>query len=155
MALHGTGIDWNSELKKIEREFDGLPPEPPPSVARTRKELERLERERKAEAAAQLGVLVRLTLVVALAAGMPFWPYSARCGGGLALHLSAVVVVLLAALWSATLTFRHRMPKSHALAMGTMLFALGLAGLQVLPRIGYAKADAEHPAAWRCAADGR
>ena len=30
-------VDWKTKLREIEREYDGLPPEPPPSVIRTKK----------------------------------------------------------------------------------------------------------------------
>ena len=37
-------IDWNVELRKIEREYDGLPPEPSANALRARRAAELRER---------------------------------------------------------------------------------------------------------------
>jgi len=38
-------INWLTELRKIEREFDGLPPEPTPMELRARRAAEQARRE--------------------------------------------------------------------------------------------------------------
>lgn len=96
------------------------------------------------------GVYARLTLAVAVAVGIVFWPYAARCGIGLAGYLGAVGVVLVSGVWSAVWTFRHRAGKAHVLSLLLVLWGLVLAGLDVLPRVGYAVPTVEHPAGWSC-----
>jgi hypothetical protein len=143
-------IDWNVELKKIERELDGLPPEPSPAELRARRTAERREQQRKEARHILLGVSARLLLALTLAAAMVFWPYPARCGAKLVAYLSAVAMVAVGGLWVTICTWRHRMAKTHAVALLIVLWGLALAAAQVLPRVGYAKSDASHPAQWRC-----
>ena len=47
-------------------------------------------------------------------------------------------------------TWRHRAAKAHTLSLLLVMWGLVLAGLDVLPRVGYAKATVEHPAKWSC-----
>jgi hypothetical protein len=143
-------IDWTTELKKISREFDGLPPEPSANQLRAIREAERRERERQEAAQARLGVALRLALVLGLAGAIVFWPYPAPCGLRLAGYLAAIGMVGVGGLWVAAYTWRHRMAKTHALALLIVLWGLALAASEVLPRVGYARTDAQHPAQWRC-----
>jgi hypothetical protein len=92
----------------------------------------------------------RLTLSVLLGAGMVLWPYESRCGFGLAGYLAAVVVVITSGVWSAIWTWRHRASRSHTLSLLIILWGLVLGSIEVLPRVGYGKPDAKHPAAWTC-----
>jgi hypothetical protein len=79
-----------------------------------------------------------------------FWPYSARCGAGLLAYLGAVAVVIAAGWWSAFWTWRHRAAKGHVLALLLILWGLVLAAVEVLPRVGYARPDTDHPPTWMC-----
>ena len=63
-------IDWNAELRKVSREFDGLPPEPTPEEIRARRAAELATKQRNDEAAAVAGVWIRLFLVSSLAAAL-------------------------------------------------------------------------------------
>jgi hypothetical protein len=96
------------------------------------------------------GMYARLTLSVALGVGMVVWPYESRCGFGLAGYLAAVVVVITSGVWSSIWTWRHRASRSHTLSLLLVLWGLILGCIEVLPRIGYAKPDPQHPAAWTC-----
>jgi hypothetical protein len=96
------------------------------------------------------GMYARLTISVALGVGMLVWPYESRCGFGLAGYLGAVVVVITGGVWSSIWTWRHRASRSHALSLLLILWGLVLGAIEVLPRIGYAKPDPKHPAAWTC-----
>lgn len=145
-----TTIDWNTELRKIEREFDGLPPEPSADQARIRRDAERRATERKQNVANGIGAAVRLSLVAALAASLPFWPYPKQCGEGLFGYVGAAGVIVLGALWVAAFTWRARLPRMHLLAMAALTWGVVLVGLEVLPRVGYAKVDAGHPATTWC-----
>jgi hypothetical protein len=145
-----THIDWSVELRKIEREFDGLPPEPSPSELRQRRDAERRERQAREARAGAFGVYIRLTLVLSLCLGMFSWPYDVDCGGSVFGYMAAVLTVLVGGFWTALTTWRHRMPRSHVASLLVMLCGLTLAAAQVLPRVGYANPTPGRPTAWRC-----
>lgn len=94
--------------------------------------------------------LLRLGLASALAVGMVFWPYAARCGAGLAAYMGAVLAVVVAGGWSAVWTWRHRTARAHVLSLLLVVWGLVLAAIEVLPRTGYAVPTAAHPATWAC-----
>lgn len=143
-------VDWNTELRKIEREFDGLPPEPSPAELRAKRAAERRAEERRRERAAKLGVQARLGLVVVLAAAIVFWPYRRECGVGLFAYMGAEGMVVAGGLWLMVCTWRSRMAKTHGVALGMILWGLMLIGHQILPRVGYAKSDPGKPPQWMC-----
>jgi hypothetical protein len=157
--------DWDAEMAKIDRQIEatanvvprGLPA--PASAGALPAGIERRSASRTGapEAISAHGspsgralAVARVVLSVALGVGVLFWPYADRCGLGLAAYLGAVGVVIAGGIWSAIWTWRHRTPKSHVLALALVLWGLGLAAAQVLPRLGYAKPDATHPALWSC-----
>ena len=146
-------INWAVELRKIEREFDGLPPEPTPTDLRHKRDAEREEREREDAAAASFGVYFRLTLVLCLAVSLACWPYEVTCGAMLSGYLGAIVMLVVAGIWTATATFTHRMPKRHLTAVLVVLWGLMLGAAQVLPRIGYANPAPGRSTTWRCSSD--
>jgi hypothetical protein len=95
-------------------------------------------------------VYARLMLSVALGLGMLVWPYPSRCGPGLFAYLGAVAVVITSGVWSSVWTWRHRASRAHALSLLLILWGLVLGSLEVLPRVGYAKPDLNHPSTWSC-----
>jgi hypothetical protein len=139
-------IDWNTELRKIEREFNGLPPEPSPSQLRAQRAAEQRAQQKKTERSQTIGVWARLALIAGLGAGLGFWPYPRECGTGLFAYVAAEGLLVTGGLWVAVCTWRYRMPRMHILASAIVLGGLGLLELEVLPRIGYARANA----AWWC-----
>ncbi|MFL5562533.1 MAG: hypothetical protein ACJ79K_13760 [Gemmatimonadaceae bacterium] len=139
-------VDWKSKLREIEREYDGLPPEPSPSKVRARKTAEQAALAR----VSRRWVIVRVVLVLALSVAIVFWPYEARCGFPLAGYLAAIATVALGGIWIAVLSWHHRMPVSHAISMLVLVWGLAIFARETLPRIGYARPDAAR-AAWRCA----
>ena len=141
---------WKTQLKKIEREFDGLPPEPSPALQKLQTETERRTIKKSAERASAIGAAVRLVLVLALGAGLLFWPYVRDCGQGLFGFIGAEAVFVAGAIWVATFTWRHGMPRTHILALLITLAGLGLIAAEVLPRNGYAKVDPQNPPQWWC-----
>jgi hypothetical protein len=147
-----TGVDWNRELKKIEREYDGLPPEPSSEELRARRAAEDRVRRQNDEAAAAFGAWIRLLLVVTLAASLEFWPYPRICGTGLFGFLGAEAIVVAGGAWVTVSTWKARTPRTHALALMMTLYGIALLEIQVLPRVGYGRTDALHPAGWACAA---
>ena len=143
-------IDWTTELKKIEREFSGLPPEPTAEQQRVRRAAEQRKNERQATQNATVGASIRLVVVAALATALNFWPYPRACGVGLFAFMGAQLLIVGGGVWTGIWTWRGRLPRLHLLAL--MFVLLGLAGIaaQVLPRIGYARADLT-ASRWVCA----
>lgn len=147
-----SGVNWKVELAKIEREYDGLPPEPSPGALNAKRASERLAQLRQDAQTAAIGAWARLLLVAALAGALVFWPYARECGAGLFVYMGAEALIVAGALWVVTWTWRWRMAKTHGLALMMVLYALALIGAQVAPRVGYAKVNATHPQQWWCAA---
>ncbi len=159
-----TERDWDAELRKIDQEMAKAasrpaPPAAPAAAAPSAPMGAPMSLPAGAPMSAPLGaapattsfgVYARLTLAVALGVAIIFWPYVARCGLGLAAYLGAVAAVVISGAWSAVWTFRHRAGRAHVLSLLLVLWGLVLAGLDVLPRIGYAKPTTEHPATWSC-----
>lgn len=141
-------IDWNTELRKIEREFDGLPPLlGPEDLGLPRKGSKGARRAKAALTHTPAGAALRLSLVIALAAAINFWPYAQGCGLGLFTLLGVELVVLAGGVWASVYTWRGRMPRAHLAAALLILWGLVLLSAEVLPRVGYARAQA----AWMCA----
>jgi hypothetical protein len=142
--------DWSSQLKKIEREFDGLPPEPSPAMKKLQSEEERRAQERTQQRAAMFGGGARLILVFALFVALAVWPYERACGLGLFYYLGVEVVIIVGGLWVALTTWRYRLPKMHTLSLIIILTGLTLMAVEILPRIGYAAVDPKHPPQFSC-----
>jgi hypothetical protein len=148
-----SSVNWTSELKKIERAFDGLPPlpkVPSPDELKRRRASERrtLERtlERQERIAKGIGTGGRFGLVIALSAAINFWPYSHACGFGLIAYMFAETLIVVGGLWTVTWTWEHRMVRAHGIAMAMVIYGLALLTVQVLPRVGYAAQAAR----WWC-----
>jgi hypothetical protein len=141
-----SSINWDRELAKLEREFDGLPPEPSPVDVRER----RVVGPGVSGRASTLGVWARLALVATLAGALAFWPYARGCGPGLFAFLGAGAMIVFGGIWVSACTWRSRMGFAHTLAFGLVLAGLAVVGYQVLPRIGYAKVDPANPPHWQC-----
>jgi hypothetical protein len=142
--------DWSTKLKKIEREFQGLPPEPSPAFKKLQSEEERRAQERAKQRVAAMGAGARLILVFALFGALTVWPYENNCGSGLFGYLGAEAAIIAGGLWVAFTTWRARLPKMHALSLLIVLVGLVLIAAEVLPRTGYATVDPKHPPAFWC-----
>jgi hypothetical protein len=143
--------DWSVQLKKIEREFEGLPPEPSPALKKLQSEEERRAQERGQQRAAMFGAGARLILVFALFVAVAIWPYERECGFGLFYYLGVETVIIVGGLWVALTTWRYRLPKMHTLSLLIILTGLVLMAIEILPRIGYAAVDPKHPLHFSCA----
>jgi hypothetical protein len=145
-----SGRDWDAELKKIDKRLESVSDEAlfPTKAAAT--PAARAEAQAAQQGTSTLGVFARLSLAVALGVAIVFWPYSARCGLGMVGYLGAVATLVTAGVWSAVWTWRHRAAKGHTLSLLLILWGLVLASVDVLPRVGYGKASADHPARWSC-----
>lgn len=158
--------DWDKELAKIDKQLGSLSdeqllgPTPVQIPAAPKGSAPKAAKSKPASAPIESGgdrpttkswaVYARLTISVALGVGMVLWPYPSRCGPWLGAYLAAVAVVIISGIWSAIWTWRHRSSHAHTLSLLLILWGLVLGSLEVLPRIGYAKPDARHPAVWAC-----
>lgn len=142
--------DWSTQLKKIEREFDGLPPEPSLAYKKLQSEEERRAKERAAQRVALIGVTARLILVAAVGVALLFWPYDKTCGLGLFGFLGAEAVIVIGGIWIGITTWRARLPRMHLVSIVIGLAGLILIAADVLPRIGYAAVDAKSPPSFAC-----
>ena len=140
--------DWDRELKRIEREFEGGSADPIIRLDNSRKAADRNVREQRKARTGGLVVWVRVALVVALAVGMYFWPYARTCGVGLFSYMGAATLVATGALWAATSSWEARLARAHAASMVMLIVALALLASQILPRVGYAVVDPANPATW-------
>ncbi len=145
-----TGIDWSAQLKKIERQFDGLPPEPSESTLRVKRENERRQHVRLKGREAVFGAGSRVVLVLSLSLAINAWPYGRACGVELYGYLTACAAIIAGGIWATVGTWRGRSPQLHAIALLVVAWGVVLTTAQVLPRVGYAKVDARNRPAWRC-----
>ena len=136
------GNDWDAELKKIDKQLESLSDEDLLSAGEAKSPAQR--------ETSTIGVFGRLVLATALGVGMLFWPYAARCGVGLFAYLAATAVVIGAGVWTSVWTWRHRSGKAHLLSLLLIVWGGVLGAIEVLPRVGYAKPTAVHPAYWMC-----
>ena len=143
-------IDWGTEVKKLEREFSGLPPVPSAAELKAKQNAERRAKEQRDAATARVGALVRLVLVVSLFAALYFWPYQRGCGAGLFSYMTVQVVMAAGAIWIAAIAWKYRLARIHVASLVILLAALVLLAAQVAPRLGYDKAGAP-PKQWWCA----
>lgn len=81
------------------------------------------------------------------AAALAMWPYDKACNLPLGIYLVGVLAVFGAAVWTMRLGWASRRGAVLIIGMATMLAALTLAAMEVLPRTGYAKVAAT----WTCA----
>jgi len=142
--------DWSTQLKKIEREWEGLPPEPSPAFKKMQSEEQKRAQDRARQRSAMIGGGARLVLVAAVGIGLAFWPYENQCGSGLFGYLAAELVIIVGGLWVAITTWRARLPKMHILSLLIALTGLILVAIEILPRVGYAAVDPRHPPQFSC-----
>ena len=147
--------DWDAEMRKIDEQMTRSAKKPAPApapagaapVARASAPAAPIG---MAPATSGFGVYARLTLAVAVGVGIIFWPYAARCGVPLMGYLGAVATVIISGFWSAVWTWRHRAARAHLLSLLVVVWGLVLAGIDILPRTGYAIPTEAHPAGWSC-----
>ena len=150
-----SGRDWDKELKKIDKHLSSISDDEllartaaPAATGSTGRAAAPASAGPGPAAPSPVGVIIRVGLALALAVGINFWPYSARCGLGLAGYLASVTVVVASGGWAAISTWRARTGRAHLLALLVITWGIALAAVEVLPRIGYAKDPAR--VAWIC-----
>jgi len=145
--------DWDAELKKIDKQLEGMsdsalipaPAKNAPPAAKAQVAAERATPR-------TWGAFLRLALATALGVGILFWPYAHECGIGLAGYLAAIGAIVAGGLWSSVWTWRHRTARAHVLSLLLVVWGLVLGAIELLPRTGYARADASRPTGWMCVA---
>ena len=142
--------NWDKEMAKIDKQLESISDEAllPSRGAKTPAEKSKIVEKQRTTST--FGVFLRLVLAVALGVGILFWPYPARCGPGLFAYLGATAMVITAGVWASIWTWRHRSGQAHVLSLLLIVWGIVLAAQEVLPRVGYAKPDAAHPAVWMC-----
>ena len=135
--------DWDRELAEIDKVIAREPVGGPPPAARVGGAAATVAVPQPAIPVVRkkdrAGTWVRALLVAALGIAIPFWPYPVACGAGLGLQSGAVVVLLLASIWTATAAWRRRQGAAHVVALLSLLWGVMLALSILLPRIGYAQ----------------
>jgi hypothetical protein len=142
--------DWSKELAKIDKQLESVSDEALLSSTRAKTTAERERIKEEQRTTNTFGVFARLLLAIALGIAMLFWPYAIHCGIGLFFYLFATGVVVTSGVWTAIWTWRHRSASGHVLSLLLILWGIILGATQILPRTGYAKPDAAHPAQWMC-----
>jgi hypothetical protein len=157
-------INWNTELRKIVREYDSLHPEQmraeparaprPRRSPRTEFRLARIQeikdRNRLYERLSVIGIWIRFVLVGALTVSLFWWPYGRDCGLGLGAFLGSNAMAIVAGLSLATRTWRERAPWPFSGALLFVAAAWTVIALTTLPRLGYPTFGAA-PNGWYCA----
>ena len=69
---------------------------------------------------------------------------------GLFGYLGAASMVVVAGVWSSVWSWRHRSGQAHVLSLLLVVWGVILGATEILPRVGYAIPDAQHPAIWMC-----
>jgi putative flippase GtrA len=142
--------DWDAEMRKIDQQLASIPNEATqPARAHPTGGGAAIAGAGRPETST-FGVMARLGLACVLGVAIVFWPYTARCGVGLAGYLAAVTTLVVAGVWSSIWTWKHRSAKGHTVSLLLVTWGLVLAAADVLPRVGYAKPSANHPANWTC-----
>ena len=151
--MTGPPRNWDKELAEIDKLMAKSPPAAPPPAAvpagRPAAPAPRSAAPPSLPAPARgsaMSVWVRVLLGVVLAGAMTQWPYGTQCGTALFLYTGASAMVGLAGVWAAGASWRRRMALAHIVALLVTLWGLVLVATIVLPRIGYARAEA----AWFC-----
>ena len=143
-------IDWRVELRKIEREYDGLPPERTRTQIRLQRIQEIAAKQRFGERLSLVGIWVRLILVAALALSLFWWPYGHKCGFPLVSFLLSNAMVIVGGIALGVRTWRDRNAWVFSGAAVCAIVAWTVMALHILPRSGYSPAGATN-AMWSCA----
>ena len=144
-------INWNVELRKIVREYDGLPAERSRTQIRLQKIQEIVARDRFNERLAVFGFWFRFALVAVLTLSLFWWPYGHQCGFPLVAFLLAHATVIAASLTLAVQMWRDRTAWAFVVSTLCAATAWTVIATHTLPRLGYAPLG-ETTATWTCIA---
>ena len=145
-----TDRDWDAEMRKIDKQLESIPTQASTPVRAAAPSGGAAPMPFAKPETSTFGVMARLALAGILGVAIIFWPYTAKCGLGLAGYLGAVTTLIVAGVWPSIWTWKHRAAKAHTVSLLLLTWGLVLAAADVLPRVGYAKTSANHPANWTC-----
>jgi hypothetical protein len=145
--------DWDKELAEIDKLIAKQPvpaPGAPPAAQRAAPgapAARALPPPPLAGRRAALGTWVKAALGVTVAAGVGLsWPYAHACGLSLYGYLAASIGVVLAGLWGATSSWRHRIAAAHLISLLVILSGGLLLAKTILDRTTYPRT----PSTWSC-----
>jgi hypothetical protein len=144
--------DWDREMREVDKLLAKLP-EADPTLGRAQPRTSQggiptirttpaVPGGTRSIAAAWL----RLGLGLLLGIGMLVWPYSHICGARLLFYGLGALTLVVAGVWSALASWRHRQGFAHLLSILLIIWGLVLVMGIVLPRVGYAGQEA----VWLC-----
>jgi hypothetical protein len=145
--------DWDREMREVDRLLAKLP-EADPSLgkapaARTSQSGIATVRTTPAVFGGTRSIAAawfRLGLGLLLGIGMLAWPYPHVCGARLLFYALGSLTLVVAGVWSALASWRHRQGFAHLLSILLVIWGLVLVMGIVLPRVGYAGQQA----LWLC-----
>jgi hypothetical protein len=132
--------DWDREMREVDKLLAKLP-EADPTLGRGVPTVPVSPRPLvggaapPASARAWFTTWMRVGLGLALGIGMLAWPYGHSCGFKLVFYLIGATTVTVAGVWGALSSWRRRLGWAHALSIVLIIWGLGLAGRQLLPRM--------------------
>ncbi|MGH7567505.1 MAG: hypothetical protein ACREL9_00835 [Gemmatimonadales bacterium] len=145
--------DWDKEMAEVDKLLAKLPSHDPlphgsadPTVKRPAVPAAAHGGAGVGADGSRAGTWLRVGLGLLLAAGITTWPYSHGCGFRLIFYLVAVGTLVVTGVWTGLSSWKRRLGLAHLLSLGLVTWGLALAARAVLPRVGYAKADAT----WLC-----
>ncbi len=132
--------DWDREMREVDKLLAKLP-EADPTLGRGVPTVPVSPRPvvggapAPARGRAWVTTWMRVGLGLVLAVGMLAWPYTHSCGLKLVFYLIGATTVTVAGVWGALSSWRRRLGWAHALSIVLIIWGLGLAGRQLLPRM--------------------
>jgi hypothetical protein len=145
--------DWDQEMREVDRLLAKLPEADPNLVGGHAPTLKKpVPAAVPATSAAEptgfqwLGTWARVALGLLIGVGMTQWPYTHGCGLRLLFYVVGVGAVLAAGIWSGLSSWKRRLAVAHVLSQLLIIWGLVLAAREVLPRVGYARAQG----VWLC-----
>lgn len=132
--------DWDREMREVDKLLAKLP-EADPTLGRGVPTIPVSPRPvvggapAPARGRAWVTTWMRVGLGLALGIGMLAWPYGHSCGLKLVFYLIGATTVTVAGVWGALSSWRRRLGWAHALSIVLIIWGLGLAGRQLLPRM--------------------
>lgn len=144
---------WTAELRKIERQFDGMSPDPSAINQRVKHQAERRTRERHDQQVRAVGTWARVCLIAALAGATTFWwPYAHVCGDGFLAYIAAGALLVVGSVWAMTATWQIRLATAHVVATVFLIWGLAFISIQVVPHTPLAASVGMRQSTWRCRA---
>ena len=139
--------DWDREMREVDRLLAKLP-EAEPTLGRGVPTVPVTPRPgiagvgaagtlltSPARGRAWITTWMRVGLGLALGIGMLVWPYTHACGLKLVFYLVGATAVTVGGVWSALTSWKRRLGIAHTLSIILIVWGLGLAGRQLLPRL--------------------